>query len=90
MAQSGGDLDDESSQIMQNMVDESGDITETTLNENGEIVREELIGNVSDLPVEEEYIDNQGQTVTLVRDETGNTFEQIRDREGNMVGTRSV
>jgi hypothetical protein len=40
--------------------------------------------------VEEEYIDDQGQIVTLVRDETGNTFEQVLDPEGNMVGARSV
>jgi hypothetical protein len=75
---------------MQLAVDEAGDIIETGLNENGEVVSEDLIGNVADLPVEEEYIDDQGQIVTLVRDETGNTFEQVLDPEGNMVGARSV
>jgi hypothetical protein len=71
-------------------VDEAGDIVETGLNENGEVVSEELISNVADLPVEEEYIDDQGQLVRRAKDESGNAFEQIFDNEGNMVGARAV
>jgi hypothetical protein len=72
------------------MVDESGNILETTLNENGEVTGEDLVGNVADLPVEEEYIDDQGRIVSRARDESGNVFEQILDDEGNMVVVRAL
>jgi hypothetical protein len=75
---------------IQRAVDESGNIIEITLNENGEIVGEDLVGNVGSLPVEEEYVDEEGRTVSRVRDELGNTFEQISDNEGNIVGVRAV
>jgi hypothetical protein len=71
-------------------VDDSGNILETTLDENGEVIGEDLVGNVADLPVEEEYIDEQGRVVSRVRDHAGNTFEQILDDEGNIVGARAV
>jgi hypothetical protein len=77
-------------QAIQRAVDESGDIIEISLNENGEIVGEDLVGNVSSLPVEEEYVDEEGRTVSRVRDELGNAFEQISDNEGNVVGVRAV
>jgi hypothetical protein len=51
---------------------------------------EDLAGNVADLPVEEEYIDDQGRVVSRVRDESGNVFEQVLDDEGNMVDVRAV
>jgi hypothetical protein len=76
--------------IMQRAVDESGDIIEITLNEDGEIVGEDLVGNVSSLPVEEEYVDEEGRTISRVRDESGNAFEQILDDQGNMAGVRTV
>jgi hypothetical protein len=71
-------------------VDEYGNILQTTLNENGEVMGEDLAGNVADLPVEEEYIDDQGRVVSRVRDESGNVFEQVLDDEGNMVDVRTV
>ena len=77
-------------QTMQRAVDESGDIIEITLNEDGEIVGEDLVGNVSSLPVEEEYLDEEGRTVSRVRDESGNAFEQILDDEGKMTEVRAV
>ncbi len=77
-------------QIMQHAVDQSGDIIEITLNENGEIVGEELVGNIGSLPVEEEYVNEEGWNVSRVRDESGNAFEQMFDNDGNMVGARVV
>ena len=71
-------------------VDQTGDIIEITLNENGEIVSEELVGNVGSLPVEEEYVDEEGRMVSRVRDESGNAIEQVFDDEGNMIGVRTV
>jgi hypothetical protein len=71
-------------------VDESGNILETTLNENGEVIGEDLVGNVADLPVEEEYIDDQGRVVSRVKDDSGNVFEQVLDDEGNVVEVRGA
>jgi uncharacterized protein YuzE len=77
-------------QIVQRAVDQAGDIIEITLNENGEIVGEELVGNVGSLPVEEEYVDEEGRMVSRVRDESGNAIEQVFDDEGNMIGVRTA
>ncbi len=77
-------------QTTQYAVDQSGDIIEITLNENDEIVGEELVGNIGSLPVEEEYVDEEGRNVSRMRDESGNTLERILDNEGNIVGVRVV
>jgi hypothetical protein len=71
-------------------VDQSGDIIEITLNESGEIVAEELVGTIGSLPVEEEYINEEGWNVTRVRAESGNAFEYLSNDEGNIVGVRAV
>jgi hypothetical protein len=75
---------------VQRTVDESGNILESTLDENGEVVSEDLVGNLNDLLVEEEYIDDLGQVVSRVRDESGNVLEQVLDDEGNVVDVRPV
>jgi hypothetical protein len=75
---------------MRRAVDQTGDIIEITLNENGEVVSEEVVGNVGSLPVEEEYVDDDGRVVNRVRDEAGNAIERVFDDEGNVVGIRVV
>ena len=69
-------------------VDESGWIFETTHDENGQVVDEDVVGTVADLPVMDEYVDEQGRLVSVAKDELGNTFEQIMDEEFNTLGTR--
>jgi len=69
-------------------VDESGWIFETTHDENGEVVDEDVVGTVADLPVMDEYVDEQGRLVSVAKDELGNVFEQIMDEEFNTLGTR--
>ncbi len=69
-------------------VDESGWIFETTHDENGEIVDEDVVGTVADLPVMDEYVDEQGRLVSVAKDELGNTFEQIMDEGFNTLATR--
>ena len=69
-------------------VDESGLIYETTHNENGEIVDEDVVAAVADLPVVEEYMDEQGRLVSLAKDELGNTFELIMDEGFKTLGTK--
>jgi hypothetical protein len=75
---------------VQRSVDEAGNILQSTLNENGEVVSEDLVGNLEDLLVEDEYIDEQGRVVSRVRDESGNVFEQVLDDEGNVTDLRAL
>ena len=69
-------------------VDEFGWIFETTYDENGKIIDEDVVGTVGDLPVMDEYEDEQGRLVSVAEDELGNTFEQIMDEAFNTLGTR--
>ncbi len=71
-------------------VDESGLIFETTLDENGDVVDEDVVGTVADLPVVDEYADEQGRLVSVAEDELGNTFELILDEGFNTLGARLV
>jgi hypothetical protein len=77
-------------QTIERTVDETGNILETTLNENGEVIGEDLVGNIADLPIQEEYIDDEGRVVSRVQDDSGNVYEQVLDDEGNVVETRGV
>ena len=54
------------------------------------MVGEDLVGNLGDLPAEEEYVDEEGRVVSRVRDESGSAFERVVDDTGNMVGARAV
>ncbi len=69
-------------------VDDFGWIFETTYDENGDIVDEDVVGTVADLPVVDEYVDEQGRLVSVAKDELGNTFEQILDEGFNTLGAR--
>ena len=71
-------------------VDGSGHILETTYNEEGEVVDEEEVGDVTDLPVETEYVDAQGRLLSLARDELGNIFEWVTDEELGTLEARIV
>jgi hypothetical protein len=71
-------------------VDEAGNILETTYDENGQVIGEDLAGSVGDLPIEEEYIDDEGRVVSRMKDEGGNVYEQVTDDEGNVVEVRSA
>lgn len=69
-------------------VDRFGWIFETTYDENGKIIDEDVVGTVDDLPVMDEYVDEQGRLVSVAEDELGNTFEQIMDEAFNTLETR--
>jgi hypothetical protein len=71
-------------------VDGSGRILETLYNDEGEVVDEEEVGDVTDLPVETEYLDAQGRLLSLARDELGNTFEWVTDEELGTLEARIV
>ena len=72
----------------QRTVDESGWIFETTYDENGSIIDENVVCTVADLPITDEYVDEQGRMVSVAKDDLGNTFEQIMDEAFNTLGTR--
>jgi hypothetical protein len=71
-------------------VDGSGRILETTYNEEGQVIDEEEVGDVTDLPVETEYVDAQGRLLSLARDELGYTFEWVTDEELGTLEARIV
>ena len=77
-------------QTTRRSVDASGRILETTYNEEGKVVDEEEVGDVTDLPVETEYVDSQGRLLSLARDELGNIFEWVTDEELGTLEARIV
>jgi len=66
-------------------VDESGDIVETTLDESGNLVDEDIVGNVSELSSEEEYTNEQGDTVRTVREEGGKLLHLSLGPDGSLL-----
>ena len=80
----------EASPAVRRSVDGSGHIFETTYNEEGEVVDEEEVGDVTDLPVETEYVDAGGRLLSLATDELGNTFEWVTDEESGTLEARIV
>ena len=71
-------------------VDQTGLIIETTYDQSGGVLDEDVVGRVADLPVVDEYLDEQGRLVSQVKDDLGNTFEQILDDNLNTLETRLV
>jgi hypothetical protein len=69
-------------------VDQTGLIIETTYDESGGVLDEDVLGRVADLPVVDEYLDEQGRLVSQVQDDLGNTFEQVLDDDFNILETR--
>lgn len=69
-------------------VDQSGLIIATTYDESGGVLDEDVVGRVADLPVIDEYLDEQGRLVSQVQDDLGNTFEQILDNNLNTLEVR--
>ena len=55
---------------MQRTVDDAGNIVENTLDESGSLLDETPVGSITDLPAEEEYQTEEGQTVRTVKDES--------------------
>ncbi len=83
-----GGTTDEADRTTRRSVDGAGFIVETTYDQNGEVVDEDVVATVADLPVEAEYVDEEGRLVSLAKDGLGNIFEQIMDEEFNTLGTR--
>jgi len=80
-----GRTTDESDRTVQRVVDETGDIIETTLDESYELVDENPAGSLTDLPVEEEYQDEEGRMIRTVKDESGTLVKLHLDPEGSVL-----
>jgi hypothetical protein len=78
----------EDGRTIRRSVDDAGSIIETVYDENGQVVDEAVVASVADLPVQDEYVDEQGRLVSLTKDELGNTFEQVLDDSLNPLRTR--
>ena len=73
----------EAGQTVQRVVDESGDILEMTLDEEVNLVDENLVGNLTDLPAEEEHQNEEGQTIRTVKEESGTLMELQLGEDGS-------
>lgn len=71
-------------------VDPTGNIVERTVDSTGNIVSQNVVGNVSSLPVVSESKNAAGQTVRQVRDTSGAVIEVTLDAAGKMLNTRVV
>jgi pyruvate/2-oxoglutarate dehydrogenase complex dihydrolipoamide acyltransferase (E2) component len=70
---------------VQRTVDESGDIVETTLDESGNMVDENIISNVTELSSEEEYTNEEGNTVRTVIEEGGKLLHLQLGPDGSLL-----
>lgn len=77
---------DEAARTVRRTVDESGNVLKTVLDGSGEVLEEDASESLADLPVEEEYLDDEGRIVGRARDDAGNVVEEELDEKGNVVG----
>lgn len=77
---------DEAEQSVRRTVDESGNVLDTVLDGSGGVLEESVSEDLADLPLEEEYVDDEGRNVGRARDDAGNVVEEELDDKGNVVG----
>ena len=77
---------DQPEQTVRRTVDESGNVRETVLDGSGNVLEESASGDLADLPLEEEYRDEEGRTIGRARDDAGNVVEEELDERGNVAG----
>ena len=80
--QAAGDLLDRTADEPGWTVHGSGDAVETPSSKSSEAGSEDKTGDLADLRIEEEYIDEQGRIIGRARDESGNVVEGVLDEEG--------
>ena len=76
----------ETARSVRRTVDESGNVLKTVLDGSGEVLEEDTSESLADLPVEEEYLDDEGRIVGRARDDAGNVVKEELDEKGNVVG----
>ena len=80
-----GESTNEAGQTVQRTVDDAGNIVENTLDESGGILEETPVGNITDLPAEEEYQTEEGQTVKTIKDESGTLIQLQLGEDGSLL-----
>lgn len=75
-------------QTLVRTVDTTGRIVEKTLDTTGKIVGENVVGNVTSLPVLKQTAGQAGQVVKQVRDTTGKLIEFTVDSAGKVVASK--
>lgn len=83
-----GQTTNESGRTVQRAVGTSGDIIEIILDENGDLVDEILVGSLTDLPIEEEYQDEEERTIRTVKEESGTLIELRLGKDGSILDLR--
>jgi pyruvate/2-oxoglutarate dehydrogenase complex dihydrolipoamide acyltransferase (E2) component len=76
----------EAEQTVRRTVDEKGNVLKTVVDGSGDVLEENASGDLADLPLEEEYLDDEGRLVGRARDDAGNVVEEELDDAGNVVG----
>lgn len=76
----------EAERTVRRTVDGSGNVLETVLDGSGDVLEESASEGLAGLPLEEEYLDDEGRLVGVARDDAGNVVEEELDEEGNVVG----
>lgn len=71
-------------------VDAAGNIVEKTLDNGANVIGQNVVGNVSSLPVISETTNSVGQTVRRVQDSSGAVIEVVQDAAGQIVRTRVI
>jgi hypothetical protein len=74
----------EASQTVQRAVDESG-VVEITLDEACNLVNQKPVGSLAELPAEEEYQNQEGQTIRTVKEESGTLIELRLSEDGSIL-----
>ncbi len=76
----------EAEQTVRRTVDESGKVLKTVLDESGDVLEEDASEGLAGLPLEEEYLDDEGRIIGRARDDAGNVVEEELDEKGNVAG----
>jgi hypothetical protein len=72
-------------QTVQRSVDESGVVVEITLDEACNLVNKKPVGNLAELPAEEEYQNKEGQTIRTVKEESGTLIKLRLAKDGSIL-----
>lgn len=72
-------------QTLQRAVDHSGVVVEITLDEAVNLVNQEPVGSLAELPAEDEYQNEEGQTIRIVKEESGTLIEMRLGEDGSIL-----
>jgi pyruvate/2-oxoglutarate dehydrogenase complex dihydrolipoamide acyltransferase (E2) component len=80
-----GQAVDQVGQTAENLAPGTQLLSQSTLDEAGNLLDEDLAGSVTDLPAEEEYTNEEGQTVRTVKEESGSLIRLSIGPDGDVL-----